>query len=190
MVYQKGWSWHGAGPFKQRQGVLYVDEHTGELVIEPDDDYCSGKISAQDTELLAHEILDRLSSNRDFQGIVANWVRNALGGESLFDVHERCMRFGEEAIELIQAAEEVSREEMHKLVDYVYDRPAGKVEQELGGTMITLKALASSLGCNAENELKNELHRILDPEVTKKIQKKQKEKAAAGVGRAWKQKNQ
>ena len=191
MTDKKTWFWHRTDVLLgTRRGFLSVDMNTGELVVDPDDDYYSGRIPAADAELLAHEILDRLNSNRDFQNLVANWVRDTLGGESLFDVHERCMRFGEEAIELIQAAEHVSREEMHKLVDYVYDRPVGIVEQELGGTMITLKALASGLGCNAENELKTELHRILDPEVTKKIQKKQHEKAAAGIGRIWKQKSQ
>lgn len=157
---------------------------TRDLVLVLVDDVYSGKISADDALLLAHEIFDhQFSSRPGLQALVTNWVRSTFGEELLYDVQERSKRFGEEAIELIQATGKVSREEVHKLVDYVYDRPAGGVEQGIGGTMVTLFALASGLYCDAQQELKDELHRILDPSVTKKIKKKQNEKEAAGVGK-------
>lgn len=76
------------------------------------------------------------------------------------DTTERCHRFLEESLELVQSLA-ITRSEAHQLVDYVYSRPIGETHQEVGGVMVTLAALCSSqeqLGMDAEGEV--ELARI------------------------------
>ena len=62
------------------------------------------------------------------------------------DTTERNYRFLEEALELVQSLG-CSQDDAHALVNYVYGRDQGDVNQEVGGVMVTLAAL-----CNA-NEI-------------------------------------
>lgn len=82
-------------------------------------------------------------SRSDFQDRVWNWSVHCFGSRLTEDWSERAPRFLEESLELGQAAG-LTKEDALKLVDYVYDRPAGKVEKEIGGVLITLAILA---GC-------------------------------------------
>lgn len=77
---------------------------------------------------------------KTFQERVHKWVLAAFGERDTYDLRERNHRFLEEALELVQACGMTSRE-AHALVDYVFERPAGQVNQEVGGTMTTLAAL-------------------------------------------------
>jgi hypothetical protein len=81
-----------------------------------------------------------------FQSRVQPWMMACFGEEISRDRVERNHRFIEEALELVQA-NDTSRSEAHQLVDYVFDRPAGELHQEIGGVMVTLAAL-----CLASNE--------------------------------------
>ena len=92
---------------------------------------------------------------------------------------ERTQRFLEEAFELAQAIGAVSAEQVHKLVDYVFDRPQGKLEQELGGAYVSLRALAETLGLNAGEAGLRELKRIQVPSVQERMRRRQAEKNAA-----------
>lgn len=83
--------------------------------------------------------------DRTFQQRTARWLRNTFGAESpALEIKERRDRFFEEAIELFQATEG-SAAEAHILVDYVFNRPRGDARQEVGGVMITLAGLCSTL---------------------------------------------
>lgn len=87
---------------------------------------------------------------------VLPWLLAAFGEKVTYDKAERNHRFLEEALELVQACGCTSQE-AHGLVDYVFGRPVGEVNQELGGVMVSLAALcmANKLdlpGC-AETEL-------------------------------------
>ncbi|KAA5604440.1 hypothetical protein F1188_16070 [Roseospira marina] len=75
-----------------------------------------------------------------FQGAVAPWVEACFGKEIANDRTERNHRFLEEALELVQAAG-CTATEAHQLVDYVFGRPVGELEQEIGGVMVTLASL-------------------------------------------------
>lgn len=91
---------------------------------------------------------------------VAAWCAAAFGLEHATSLPQRGIRHAEEAIELAQAAG-APREMVHKLVDYIYDRPAGDLAQEIGGSGLTLLALAAAAGLSADKEEAREVARVL-----------------------------
>lgn len=94
-----------------------------------------------------------------FQQRVQSWLMECFSMQVCRDTQERCHRFTEESLELVQSLG-MTQSEAHQLVDYVYGRPVGETNQEVGGVMVTLAALCSSqdLGMEAEGEV--ELARI------------------------------
>lgn len=115
------------------------------------------------------------------QARIGNWVVAALGADGLRDARERALRTAEEAIELAQACG-VRREVLHRLVDYVLDRPVGDPAQEISGVLITVYSVACALEISADEALEAELRRIQSPEVMEKIRRRQAEKREALVG--------
>lgn len=109
---------------------------------------------------------------RAYQLDVADWREACFGGHVTRDKEERCHRFLEEALELVQSLG-CTRHEALQLVDYVYGRPVGDATQEVGGTMITLSILCSSHGIDLEEAALAELNRISSPEMLAKIAAKQ-----------------
>jgi NTP pyrophosphatase (non-canonical NTP hydrolase) len=77
------------------------------------------------------------------------------------DRNERTHRFLEEALELAQASG-CSRDEVLALVNYVYGRPEGKVEMEVGGVLVTLAGLCGALKLDMEAAGEAELKRNWD----------------------------
>ena len=96
---------------------------------------------------------------KDFQTKVALWVHKCFGDQTAMDKIERHHRFLEEALELVQSTG-CSQSEAHELVDYVFGRPVGEPEQEVGGTMLTLAALCHSHGLWMDDCAGNELDRV------------------------------
>lgn len=94
-----------------------------------------------------------------FQERVKDWMMACFGPEISADRMERNHRFLEESLELIQA-NGCTRGEALQLVDYVYNRPAGKVRQETGGVMVTLAALCLANGISMTECGEGELQRI------------------------------
>lgn len=82
------------------------------------------------------------------------WALNTFGKEVAYDKKERCHRFIEEALELVQTFD-VTAKEAHQIVDYVFSRPVGEAHQELGGTMVCLAILCevSSMSMNIEGAI-------------------------------------
>lgn len=74
------------------------------------------------------------------------------------DRNERTHRFLEEALELAQA-NGCSRDEVLALVNYVYCRPEGKSEMEVGGVMVTLAGLCGALELDMKAAGEAELER-------------------------------
>jgi hypothetical protein len=66
----------------------------------------------------------------------------------------------EEAAEGAQAAG-CDREMAHLLIDHVWDRPVGKLSQELGGIGVTVLALAEAAGLDADQCERDETARVL-----------------------------
>lgn len=94
-----------------------------------------------------------------FQQEVDEWVLECFGVDVRNDPIERGHRFLEEAIELTQT-NGVTREDCHRLVDYVFDRPPGEPFQEVGGVMVCLAALCNAARINLEDASRVELARI------------------------------
>ncbi|WP_375568709.1 hypothetical protein ABWH92_12165 [Ahrensia marina] len=113
--------------------------------------------AAQDAE---ERIEQRTLANADtFQNRVAPWMQECFGPEISADITERNHRFLEEALELVQSTG-CTASEAHQLVDYVFNRDIGDVNQEIGGVMVTLAALCLASGFNMHQEGETELKRI------------------------------
>ena len=98
-------------------------------------------------------------TEEDFQARIDKWMQVCFGPEIAADRVERNYRFLEEALELVQACG-CSREDAHKLVEYVFDRDVGETVQEIGGVMVTLAALCETQGHNMHEAGETELKRI------------------------------
>lgn len=95
----------------------------------------------------------------DYQQRVDAWMQTCFGPEISGDKQERNWRFGEEALELLQSLG-CTKNDAVKLVDYVYDRPQGDINQEVGGVMVTLAALCTAAGFDMTAEGERELSRV------------------------------
>jgi len=96
---------------------------------------------------------------RLFQMRVVGWLETAFSVSLIMNHRQRNQRFLEEALELVQSLD-LTRAEAHVLVDYVFDRPAGKPTQEVGGTMVTLAALCHAHHIDLEVATRDEVKRI------------------------------
>lgn len=94
-----------------------------------------------------------------FQTDVRSWVVYAFGRELADDKSGRNHKFLEEALELVQALG-CSQQEAHQIVEYVFARPAGEPEQEVGGVMVTLAGLCAAQGMDLEVAAEIELQRV------------------------------
>lgn len=91
---------------------------------------------------------------------VGAWMRRAFGDRSADSRLERAARFVEEALELGQAAE-LTRDQVEQLVGYVFDRPVGELEQEVGGAAVTLLAFCHTHEISMRQLTERELDRVL-----------------------------
>jgi hypothetical protein len=107
-----------------------------------------------------------------FQERVHKWCVACFGPAITRDRKERCFRFLEEAVELVQSMG-MTKEQVLTLVNYVYGRPAGIPRQEVGGTMVTLAALCGAHGLKLQECAQEEINRIESAEVMQKIRMKQ-----------------
>lgn len=112
------------------------------------------------------------SATQSFQDRVKPWMLACFNEEIAADRLERADRFIEEALELVQSGG-YDKERAHALVEYVYGRPQGDVNQEVGGVMVTLAAYCLAFGVDMHVEAERELARINQPEIIEKIRAKQ-----------------
>jgi hypothetical protein len=99
------------------------------------------------------------SVTNSFQDRVAAWMFACFGGAISADKTERNHRFLEESLELVQSLGCTSSE-AHQLVDYVFNRDQGDVNQEVGGVMVTLASLCNASRLDMENAGNAELGRV------------------------------
>ena len=99
----------------------------------------------------------------DFQRRVADWLAACFGSERVVEPLERAHRMLEEALELAQACG-CTEEDAHRLAAYVFARPPGGAQEEVGGVMVTVAALCGAIGVDmaaaAEVELDRDWARI------------------------------
>lgn len=112
------------------------------------------------------------------QAAVADWARRAFGEARAASVPHRALRLLEEACEVYQAAG-AGQPQAHQLLDFVFSRPPGIVDQELGGVGVCLLALAQAVGVSADaveaREVERVLHRPIDG-----FQRRDQDKVDAG----------
>ena len=109
-----------------------------------------------------------------YQKRVQKWMYACFDPRIADNREERCLRFLEEAVELVQALN-LSKKRAYKVIDYVYSRDKGEPGQEIGGVMVTLSTLGTNIGKDVKNEAEKELSRAW--ENIDKIRSKQKGKA-------------
>jgi hypothetical protein len=93
-----------------------------------------------------------------YQEHVEEWVAACFPKEVARNQIERTHRFLEEALELAQA-NGCTHEDASALVNYVYGRPQGRPELEVGGVMVTLASLCSASGIDMQDAGDAELRR-------------------------------
>jgi len=96
----------------------------------------------------------------DMQKTVVQWGFECFGSAHMLDPVARSARFLEEAAELTQAAGPPLDHALRVLF-HVYQRPVGKIDQEVGGSMNTLVVLADTLGLSAHECMTKEIARCL-----------------------------
>jgi hypothetical protein len=114
--------------------------------------------------------LENLAAGEPFsrdqrQRAVFEWCCAAFTEEQATSLSQRGLRLAEEAIEACQACG-TDPDKLHKLIDYVYGRPAGTIEQELGGIGVTTLALAAAAGLSAKECEISEVKRVLSKETS------------------------
>ena len=93
-----------------------------------------------------------------FQTRVQEWLSACFPETVSSDKQERTHRFLEEALELAQASG-CTREDAQALVEYVFSRPHGQTELEVGGVLVTLAGLCSVTNVHMQRAAEQELER-------------------------------
>lgn len=127
-------------------------------------DHCAGLMTLATRFVVRNSPRDTggdVLSFAPFQERVGNWLKACFPLAAQSDVVERTHRFLEEALELAQA-NGCTREDAVALIDYVYNRPSGVPDLEVGGVMVTLAALCSASNVSMTDAGELELMRNWD----------------------------
>lgn len=108
-----------------------------------------------------------------FQYRVDEWLMDCFGYNIARDKRIRNHRFLEESLELVQACG-CTKEDALRLVDYVYNRDIGEIDQEVGGVATTLAALCLAQDVDLDACAETELVRVKNN--IEKIREKSKKK--------------
>ncbi len=106
-------------------------------------------------------MINAVSDFTSYQQRVERWLEACFPPAVRADRSERTHRFLEEALELAQA-NGCSQTDAIALVEYVFGRPKGQADQEVGGVMVTLASLCSATGLNMDEAGQRELDRNWD----------------------------
>lgn len=110
---------------------------------------------------------------------ISDWVQRIIAEPAeATSIPQRALRLLEEAIELAQASG-LDKEYVKLLCNNIYSRPIGNIVQELGGVSVTLLAMCSAIGYDADAVEALEVQRVLSSP-TEKFQKRNVEKNAMG----------
>jgi hypothetical protein len=115
---------------------------------------------------------------RTYQERVAE-AHHALFADDPTDIEERRDRYAEESNEVLQAFG-MSREDMHKLVDYTWGRPVGEHDKEIGAALVTLTSLCVVAGVDLMSCGEAELEKLQRPETIARIRAKRSTRHGRG----------
>lgn len=96
---------------------------------------------------------------KDLQKRVIQWAIACFGMEHVYDTKVRALRLLEESIEFAQAVG-VPYDQAANLTAFVYSRPAGDPDQELGGIGVTFLAACESRFKDATAITRKEVERV------------------------------
>lgn len=111
--------------------------------------------------------------------VAFDWGVRCFGKAQMYSKPYRALRMAEEAIELAQVCD-VSEAQMKQLVKIVYSRPPGKIEQEIGGVMVTLTVFCKAQNFDPINLYQLEIERCLSKPESEFI-RRNAEKDALGL---------
>jgi NTP pyrophosphatase (non-canonical NTP hydrolase) len=94
------------------------------------------------------------------QQIVSGWCALSFGVGAASSVPQRAIRLLEEVIEAYQAAGG-DPAMAHKLIDFVFARPVGELNKEIGAVGLVLLSLANAADVSADEEEAREVARVL-----------------------------
>lgn len=103
----------------------------------------------------------RTQTPQTFQEQVNAWMTECFVSDIIKSKEERNHRFLEEALELVQA-NGIDRDTVHALVNYVFERPPGALNREVGGVMVSLAALCTEYGLSLDWNSQEGLRRCWD----------------------------
>lgn len=128
--------------------------------------------------VLERQAMNRYGSRNQRQRLVLRWATRVFGTITT-RIEERAMRVVEEAIEVAQAAG-ISQNTVEKILYRIYGKEPGRIEEEMGGLLVTTLAMCEVLGAEADELERNEIERILAlPEG--RVQEKHETKRALGI---------
>ena len=93
-----------------------------------------------------------------FQSRVREWLVTCFGEAASNNRLERTHRFLEEALELAQS-NGCTKADAQMLIEYVFSRPSGKQEEEVGGVLVTLAGLCEACRIDMDEVGNQELSR-------------------------------
>ncbi len=137
-------------------------------------------LQARMTELvLEHQQKQRYGSRANRQRMMMNWAVRMFGPDTRM-IRERATRVAEEAIELAQAGG-VTDKVLTDLILRVYSKQPGTMDEEIGGTMVTLLVLSEALGLDADTVERNEIERVMAKD-ERAVRSSQQSKHITGLG--------
>ena len=89
---------------------------------------------------------------------VDEWLLSTFGEKVTINAEERNLRFLEEALELLQSLG-LSKDQLISMINYVYSRPVGNPNQEVGGVFICLLALCNTHSIDLFKSFEEEITR-------------------------------
>jgi NTP pyrophosphatase (non-canonical NTP hydrolase) len=120
-----------------------------------------------------------LASRKLRQEQILTWARTTFGKATADNTGERIRRFAEEAVELAQAVG-LEKQALLDIMEHVYAKTSGDVDQEIGQVGVSLLCLGQHLNIDADGEERKEFDRIKSLPADH-WQARQNAKAAKGI---------
>jgi hypothetical protein len=110
---------------------------------------------------------------------ILQWAIETFGAATAANTGERIRRFVEEAVELAQATG-LEKQALLAIIEHVYAKPVGNIEQEIGQVGVSLLGLAQHLNIFADQQEQAEFDRLKSLS-TEYWQARQKAKVEIGI---------
>lgn len=120
-----------------------------------------------------NKILDSLFVKHTLQERVRKFTMECFGHHNTYDRRERAFRFGEEALEVMQAAG-LTTKDILALLEHVYSQKPGYLRKELANAHITLLSLATANSIELDSTTESDLNWAMDhiPEIQARYKQK------------------